>query len=288
MIIRPNGPGVLPAGANMRFLSGIGPTRGLAYLWCSKFGGAAQYYGQGRGGNAGIVGKRDAVFNAIITQQEGKFGAGALFTGSSNQRLEVSANLETGTNSAILQSMGQHWTVMFWFRVDDLSAAARTFYGERRTDTNHVINYYKSASNTVNADFIIDAVSGIQSMAGTTTLVTARWYHTALTSAPSTYPAPGARLYVDSRLEASNTLALLFSTSGDRAAIGALPSTVGNGSQFLFYFGMIDLVAIFDRALNAMEIATHYANPALLFTPKHAYISPGTSTARSSCPAILC
>ena len=156
--------------------------------------------------------------------------------------------------SANITGADQHISVVAWVKpASILNGGVQGVVGKWDRGSGHtqyIIDLWGSAANT----YQVEAKVGTKTLVSTTTnYAVGSWKHVALV-----YNDTDLRVYIDGELNRTSAYTSGM-TSGTTAAF-AIGASFNDGAQNRQFDGLIDEVAIFDRALSAEEIGEIYNN----------------------------
>lgn len=214
-----------PAAAHAAYADVISATDGLVGHWTLD-GAAAPL--------AGIPAGDLRVSNSgsYATQQP----AGIEVGGGSSLTLSGGAFITSGSSAT---SPGR--TVEAWIAPSTITGSRYVFSRGSGTSGYHL---YLSAGKPV-------FHAGGRSVVGSTPLVANQWHHVV-----GTLDGTTLSVYIDGRLDATNTLAAPQSTSTQNLYVGRASTTSSSSYR---YRGGIDEAAVYGRGLTAEEVAAHFA-----------------------------
>jgi lysophospholipase L1-like esterase len=177
---------------------------------------------------------------------EGKIGYGLAFDG-------IDDRIEVASNAAFNWATTESFTIEFWMKTDPGSTCAGNQVIVGRDDTSTNLHWWVGCKDGGQAAFYLYDRSGFGSgISGTKDLANGFWHHIA---AVRDADAGGIWLYVDGVSEASQIMN--FSAGFDSTTavlnIGSL-----NLSPGYYFQGVVDEVALYNRALSEKEIGSHY------------------------------
>jgi VCBS repeat-containing protein len=190
---------------------------------------------------ADAVGTNDGTCSTCPSSTTGTVDGAQLFGGS--QSISVNAN------SVFNWSAGQSFSIELWMRRGPSVSSLETFIG--RTD-GAALSWYIGINTSGRAQASLKDANGngpgVLTGSKNLTNANAVWHHVALVRSGTTN-----RLYVDGEIAASQTWSY---TAGFSHA--SAPVTLGSLNGGNRFGGGLDEVAVYNRALSANEIKSHY------------------------------
>jgi hypothetical protein len=169
-----------------------------------------------------------------ITYSPGKFGNAAVFNGSNSK-------ISTG----IPLSSSDNYSMSMWIYMPSSSSYGDFLAGN--VDGTAKNGFYVSVNTDGTGRFYLRPSSGSAStIIGTTVMATGQWNHFAITSSSTTNS-----LYINGQLDG---------TASRSSVTFASTITLGRAGAYSadYFAGSIDQVRIFDKAINAEDVATLY------------------------------
>ena len=186
-------------------------------------------------------------------------GKGAYFDWTMPQYLRTTSNIGISGDT--------ERTVSAWFRLDrDGTNGPLVSFGDS-TNTG-TLNYLHVTSIEGNGILTLSTNVG-DDLTGLTQIRGETWYHAAMT-----YDGDTAKIYLNGVLEASKSFGGLITTDG-KAIMGSASGEVGDS-----LLGKLDEVMIFNRSLDASEIASLYNSTANSYDVNITGMASGTHTIR--------
>ena len=206
--------------------------RGLVGCWLFNEGVGNKVFDLSGNGNHGTL-------QGNVSWVPAKFGAGTDYPGAAGDYILLDSQISMTANSS----------VAFWFNADDLGSY-RNFLG--KYDDNYNVVSMHSNDDTIR--YIPNTASNIDFTVPT--VLVGNWYFLVLTVDAAGY----ARLYLNS-VESSTPAQDV--SGGLPWYINAFGRAYSTGAYN--FYGIIDHVMIFNRALTASEIARLYRQPFCMF-----------------------
>lgn len=234
------------ADPSLSYAQAVRAANPVAYWALDAVGGALSGLdASGNGHHATALG------NTTAQLASGLFGGAAAGSGSWLQVPALSAM--TGRNAV---------TVEAWMKLDaPMLSTAESFAGLYDSTQDHYALYLDRANGELR--FKVTTANGAAERPGASAYVVdkkrGQWVHVVGMLDPNDAAGPSAKLYVDGVLRDRHTAVNLASTlpAGQLAAIGADWNN-GNANRKLG-IGLVDQVAVYDRALTEAELRSHYS-----------------------------
>lgn len=175
----------------------------------------------------------------------GRIGGALSFNGGL-QRVEVA---DSSTNSKPLDGLGK-MTISLWLKADSLPASGSSYAGiiaKRIGPFNKESYRVELRGSTATSSSIYVTIAGGTSLVAATTVTTGQWYHLCVVFDGS-LSTNNLKIYVNGNADKFGTI-----TPASVVRNNASPLKIGSNDAWNF-FGTIDEVRIYDRALELAEI----------------------------------
>ncbi|MFO1497022.1 MAG: LamG-like jellyroll fold domain-containing protein [Verrucomicrobiota bacterium] len=196
-------------------------------------------------GNNLLLNNMDA--SALVT---GKKGKAVEFDGDVSQRHLYYLKPE-GEDRGLPISRGPTYSILFWVKGKGTGQSDRRLFAESSSlDTDPLVDLGTHNAGTDDSVdiFVRNAGNPINHAHSPTMALNDEWHHIAWT-----YDNGPARLYIDGNLDYTNNF-VLGATPFDTTSIGAVVR-LSSGTPIQYFFtGLIDEVAVWERALSPAEI----------------------------------
>ncbi len=191
-----------------------------------------------------FVANNDAICGPCPTAVPGRVGTGQRFNGSNLVTVADDGTFDWGGGSS--------FTIEFWINKTDSATHSEVVLGRVEGAMNWWIGVNSDPGDANRIRFRLVS-GGVTDLYSNSRVTDGNWHHIAATRDGATRVT---KLYVDNVLEAS----MMQSHASGFAAWA--PMSIGwlNTGAFYYYNGIVDEVALYNRALDPREIGAHYAN----------------------------
>ena len=198
------------------------------------------------------------LYNTPTWSNNGKFGKALDFDPASSENLQVA-----NTSNRIIPSGNTAFTSSMWINSDSVTTA--TVKSVMTNETYTVSGFRYGINSSSKLQFWSTESGGTTDLTSTTTLSTGTWYYIVMA-----YDGSSAKLYINGKLEATDTSASIVSNTNNITIANAI-----GGKEY--FDGKIDEIKFYTSALTEDEIKLDYNHGSAMVLGKISTDSDGST-----------
>jgi hypothetical protein len=203
----------------------------------------------------------------------GSRGPAVTFNGTNN-RIEPVTSLDA---PQIKNNLGFRWTMMSWFRCDEITATGRIIVSYRSTVAALPILFQLDVAKTTGLVrmFVEDDAGNLALASSATAITLDKWHHAA-----AVRDGDNVTAYLDGNPGTTVSAAFTNSYNINAFIIGA--GVAGSGVRSGLFSGEIDRILLVKRPLSRQEILKEMISPESLFVKSRAPFIGGVAAAATT------